>query len=185
MTQEEKFKIWDATSPEIREVKEYLNRLCGQTPLQLVFRNAGQTPVCSNTILAAHTFVGILVSKTVFFARGYTVKEVAKGERGVLKEVFAKDIFQWVQNNPLFPPNSRPMLEKDRRLLDHYAKDLYNTLEILKYHNLQMPYFRHEIGWLQGNDDSVFVSYSDGETRLNCYLAGYGDIWICNSDMNL
>lgn len=185
MTQEEKFKIWDATSPEIREVKEYLNRLCGQTPLKLVFRNAEQKPVCSNTILADHTFVGILVSKTVFFARGYTVKEVSKDPSGELKEVFAKDIFQWVQNNPLFPPNSRPILENDRRLLAHYAKDLHNTLEILKYHNLKMPYFRHEIGWLQGNDESVSVLHFDGSTRLNYYLAGYGDIWICNSEMNL
>lgn len=37
MTQDEKFAIWDATHPEVKEVREYLDRLCGKTPLPLVY----------------------------------------------------------------------------------------------------------------------------------------------------
>lgn len=183
MKQEEKFKIWDATEPTVAEVKEYLNRLCGQTPLQLVFRNQKKELVYSDTILTDHTFVGILVSQTIFFARGYTAEDAAKDEQGELKEVYAKDVFSWVENNPLFPPNSRPLLKSDRELLSHYDKELLNTLAILEYHRLKMPYYRYDIGWLEGNDDSVFLTDNNGETRLNYFLQCYGDIWICHSEI--
>lgn len=183
MTQEEKFKIWDATSPQITEVKEYLNRLCGKAPLQLVFRSPQKELVYSYQILAEHTFVGILVSQTIFFAKGYTVEDAKKEKKGELKEVYAKDVFNWVENNPLFPPNSRPLLKRDRQLLSHYNKELLNTLAVLEYHRLKMPYYRYDIGWLEGNNDSIVLIDNNGETRLNYFLQCYGDIWICNSEI--
>lgn len=183
MTQEEKIKIWDATEPTIAEVKEYLKRLCGQTPLQLVFRNQKKELVYSNTILTDHTFVGILVSQTIFFAQGYTVNELKKEENGELKEVYAKDVFNWVENNPLFPPNSRPLLKSDRQLLSYYKQDFLNTLEILEYHRVKMPYYRYDIGWLEGNNDSRVLLDNNGETLLNYFLQCYGDIWVCNSEI--
>lgn len=177
MNLQEKFKIWDATSPTVTEVKAYLNRLCGKTPLTLVYKRPDGKVLRTDKVETDKKFIGIMIEDTVFFARGFTRADITEEQ----KDVCAADIRAWTKVNPEFPPFSYPVTETECLLLAAHREELDTTVECLAWHNLSMPRFSKNlgVGWLC--EENTDCRHEDGDTCLSRYLEMYGDIWICNS----
>ena len=188
MRKEEKFKIWDATSPDVSEVREYLDRLCGTTPLPLVFKAEDGKFLYDNQI---HNlpFVGILIEDTIFYARGFSNRDrYDKNSCSLLyRDLSVGDIENWIkQNIDTFASDAHPVYEQDAVLLHKHRDKLLQTIKILDYHRISGKDMRlpklHDtlIPWVKKNPSSISVYHLDGMTRTSFFLEVFGDLWVCS-----
>ena len=180
MNRNEKFAVWDATHPQIIEVKEYLDRLCGKTPLNLVYKD-GNDLIVTNQIKQKklQQLVGILLNdETVLHLRAFTYDD-AKPLFGTEGDIDTRTICTWVSSQMATFSNARPAQEADIKMLDRHKDKLKTTLEVLDYHGVKLPKFgKNGQVWLSANPDSVFCKHRNGESRLEYYLQWFCDILI-------
>lgn len=175
MNKEEKFKVWDATNPKVRDVKEYLARLCQKASVPLVYKNTDGQFVYTKQFIPGGAFVGIMLGSTIFFSKGFRKEDIPEG-----KDIIRiQDIYDWVQKSGFYPQHARPLTKDDARLLDVHGKQFRNTLDILEYHELFMPEFFHEIVWLDTISGEELCSGWSYTFHINSYLESGGHIWIC------
>lgn len=181
MNRNEKFAVWDATHPQIAEVKAYLDRLCGKTPLNLVYKD-GNDLIVNNQIKPKQLkqLVGILLDdETVLHLRAFTyddAKPLLDGDSG---NISTRMVVAWVSSQMATFSNARPAQEADIKLLDRHKDKLKTTLEVLDYHGVKLPKFgKNGQVWLSTNPDSVFCKHWNGEGRLEYYLQWFCDILI-------
>jgi len=182
MTQEEKFAIWDATHPEVREVRAYLDRMCGKTPLPLVYLYPKEQ--CSKVVTdflpeEKDHLVGILINEnTMLYLRAVTFKDMkcVIGDR-LLSDIRENDVNNFVKKQFTNMPHIRVATKKDVALVDKVHSKLFTTLEILDYHGIKLPKpcWEH-LGRTVKN--SNFINYWDGEALLYYYLKDYGDLLV-------
>lgn len=188
MNKEEKFKIWDATFPSVSEVKEYLDRICGTTPLPLVFKTDNGKFLFDNQI-RDFPFVGVLIENMIFYAKGFSSRDRYE-ENGctlLYHNLSVKDIDNWIkQNIDAFAPNAHPVYENNAVLLYKHQDELRQTAEILEYHqafkkDLRLPKLHQKlIPWFQEKPTSTDAYHIDGMTRASYFLESFGDFWICS-----
>ena len=187
MKTEEKFKIWDATNPTIGEVEAYLALLCGNTPLQLVYKTADNKFLFVNEVIPKANFIGIVVKDMVLFARGFSKSDIPLGKQDLSVQFICK----WIRATPLYSENAHPIYENDVKLLYNNFNDFLTTMKILSYHKVKMPEIKYydEIAWVKAptdeNSKDYFCTHDDGGARLDYYLEMYGDILICSPKEDL
>lgn len=187
MKTEEKFKIWDATSPSISEVEAYLDRLCGKTPLQLIYKTTDNKFLYVNEVIANGNFIGIVINDMVLYAKSFNKQDIPPGKQ----DLAVKFICRWIAANPLYSENAHPVYKNDVRLLEGNFNDFITTMKILKYHKVKIPEIKYYdmIAWVKPatdeNSNDYFCSHDDGGARLDHYLEMYGDILICSPKEDL
>ena len=189
MTKEEKFAIWDATHPEVCEVRAYLDRLCGTTPLPLVFATKDGYKVTkdffADKMQETSNLVGILLNEnTVLHLEAFSKEDcnqLMKSFSGcVLRE---GDINAWIKGKFTDFSGIRVATEHDIKLLDKKRADVLTTFDILGYHGVKLPKPCWEcLGWLRINDSTV--QYWDGGAEIYHYLKTYGDLLIFSDFSN-
>ena len=180
MTQDEKFAIWDATHPEVKEVRAYLDRLCGKTPLPLVYLYPKEhySRVVTDVLPEEKDHLaGILLNEnTVLYLKAFTKKD--------FKSLFDKDsvdnateqcISAWVKSQFSTLPNARAATKQDIELLYKKGERVLTTMEILDYHGIKLPRWKY-LGWL--NKGSYEIEDSEGSARIYHFLEVYGDLLI-------
>jgi len=182
MTQKEKFAIWDATHPEVCEVRAYLARMCGKTPLPLVYFNKEEN---SKTVVydvlsdKLANLVGILIDEnTVMFLKAITAKDIKQllenSSICVLRETNVND---WVKEQFNDFSNPRAATKQDIKLLDKKREDALTTFDILDYHGVKLPKPSWEyLGRL--NKGADVVERWDGSTKIDYYVETYGDLLV-------
>lgn len=181
MKQEEKFAIWDATHPEVREVRAYLDRLCGKTPLPLVYQTEDADKKVVTDVLPDETanLVGILIDEnTLMYLKAITAKDIKQllenSSICVLRET---NVNAWVKEQFTDFPNPRAATKQDIKLLDKKRADVLTTFDILDYHGVKLPKpcWEH-LGRL--NKGADVVERWDGDTRIDYYVEAYGDLLV-------
>lgn len=182
MTQQEKFEIWDATHPEVKEVRAYLDRICGKTPLPLLYlypKEVDRKITQDVLVEEKDRLVGILLNEnTVVYLRALTKDDISSLYEGdAVWSVTDKEIKAWVKNHFTDLPNVRAATEKDIKLLSLKRSAFSVTLDILQYHGLNVPRpsFTH-LGWIK--DNSYVIKHWEGETRIFYYLESSGDLLV-------
>lgn len=181
MTQEEKFKIWDATNPEVKEVKAYLARMCGQTPLPLVYQTDDVQKKVVTTVLPDKkgNLVGILIDEnTMLFLRAVTAKDIKQLlENSSICVLREPNVNALVKAQFTDFPNPRAATKQDIKLLDKKRADVLTTFDILDYHGVKLPKpcWEH-LGRL--NKGADVVERWDGDTRIDYYVEAYGDLLV-------
>lgn len=181
MTQQEKFEIWDATHPEVKEVRAYLDRMCGKTPLPLVYFKTKEDVTVGRDVLPDKlaNLVGILISEdTVMFLKAITARDIKQllenSSICVLRET---NVNALVKEQFTDFPNPRAATKQDIKLLDKKRADVLTTFDILDYHGVKLPKpcWEH-LGRL--NKGADVVERWDGDTRIDYYVEAYGDLLV-------
>lgn len=181
MTQQEKFEIWDATHPEVREVRAYLDRMCGKTPLPLVYQTEDVNKKVVTDVLPDEkaNLVGILIDEnTLMYLKAITAKDIKQllenSSICVLRET---NVNAWVKEQFTDFPNPRAATKQDIKLLDKKRADVLTTFDILDYHGVKLPKpcWEH-LGRL--NKGADVVERWDGDTRIDYYVEAYGDLLV-------
>lgn len=182
MTQQEKFEIWDATHPEIKEVRAYLDRMCGKTPLPLLYLNPRENKanVTRDVLIEEKDrLVGIFLDEnTVVYLKSLTKDSISSLYEGdAVWGLTDKEVKAWVKNHFTDLPNVRAATKKDIKLLNNKRHLFSTTLEILQYHHLDTPHLSStHLGWIK--DNAYTVEHWDGETRIFYYLEHCGDLLV-------
>ena len=179
MTKEEKFAIWDVTHPEVKEVRAYLDRLCGKTPLPLVYLSEETHQRVITDVLPEEKdhLIGILLNEnTVLYLKAFT-KDDFKSlyDRVSVNNATEQDISAWVERQFTTLPNARAATEQDIELLYKKGERVLTTMEILDYHGIKLPRWKY-LGWL--NKGSYEIEDSEGSARIYYFLEDDGDLLI-------
>ncbi len=182
MKRDELFRIWDATNPTFDDIKAYLDRFCGTTPLELAFKDKNGNIFYQNTIDKNSVFLGIVVDGTIFYSRGFTKDDMYHKDGVSLQyeDLSVGDVTAWIKKAAFFPQTAHLVSEVDRQKLDRNWHDFMTTVKILKHHGIEMPKFVSEIFWFNtDNPNSCFAHDSDGNCKMQYYL-DKEDYWICS-----
>ena len=196
MTQEEKYKIWDATKPSIAEVGIYLNRLRGKQPdcktsLPLVYYKSHKRFVrkCYLPDNKRHLY-GILLNDNLMLSlkaitrrnidsvMAYAEKEIAKGawEAKKLSTTEAK-INHWVMNHCSTVFAALAAYDDDVEILQQHRNAVQQTLEVLRTHGVKVPTIDWEyLAYI--NEGENYCQDSHRKYDIREYLKTKGDILI-------
>ncbi len=196
MTQEEKFKIWDATKPSIAEVGIYLNRLRGKQPdcktsLPLVYYKSHKRFVrkCYLPDNKRHLY-GILLNDSLMLSlkaitrrnidsvMAYAEKEIAKGawDAKKLSTTEAK-INLWVMDHCSAVFAAMAAYDDDVEILQQHRNEVQQTFEVLRTHGVKVP----TIDWdclAYINEGENYCQDSRRKYDIREYLNTKGDLLI-------
>lgn len=173
MTREEIFRILDAMKPEIVDIKAYLDRMCGVSPLCLVSQKNGKFQV-SNKLENIADIIGIMLSddKSFLCLRPVTIKDFMTLEKsdepaGALVQKFIK---------ATYPANSRAATQDDVLQLERDLGKLWKAFSMLIYHGRNELPRLERLGWL---DESLqYIEQWEATTKLDYFLEMCGDILV-------
>lgn len=179
MTKEEKFKIWDATSPTADEVLLYLRCLTGETPLSLVYYDAkNKNCFRLNKFLPnrANELFGFKLPTSDKVVRFSSINRI-NGEiksKYVDKKFIAKWFDRKFCNNIACWVASKNEIE----LLKKYQKEIEETFDILKHKGfVKTPNINWRFPtWM--DDETMVCKCEDREVKLLQYLTSYGDVLV-------
>jgi len=180
MTQKEKFEVWDATHPEVKEVRAYLDRLCGKTPLPLVYlyQEENSSKVVTDVLPDEKDhLVGILLNeKTVLYLKAFTKNDFySLYDRDSVYDAIEQDINSWIKKQFTVLPNAHAATKQDIELLYKKEANILTTMEILDYHGIKLPRWKY-LGWL--NKGAHDIEDSEGVTRIYYFLESDGDLLV-------
>jgi len=180
MKLEEKFEIWDATHPKIKEVRMYLDRLCGKTPLSLLYIEPKGKCVTKSILPKEKGYlVGIFINKTSILCLKSLTKNDLKSlcDNGSTECVTEIEVNAWVKKQFADYSNAHVATMADIKLLDDKHDAVLTTLAILKYHHVKLPKLCWEqLSWLEKGADTV--DNYEGKTKIWYYLRTYGDLLV-------
>ena len=148
MTTQEKFAVWDSTQPTLNEVEVYLERMKGNTPLQLVYRTSEGDIVSNCYIPRLRTkLLGILLPESNKLVRMATVDEKLfftipdKDDASVVRNGMRKYMAKLAANvNYINARNVRIPIriinQNDMEKLSAHLSEFKKTLGVLKYNGV-------------------------------------------------
>ncbi len=90
MEKKEIFRIFDACQPTVSQVKEYLKKMSAISPFELIFRKDGKEIFTHEISNDSGELIGVIVDKTIFYARTMTYKDAQ-----ALGDVDARAVFEF------------------------------------------------------------------------------------------
>ena len=87
MEKEEIFRIFDACRPTVAQVREYLERISGVSPFDLIFFKDGKEIITKKIAPNMGELVGVVVDKTIFYVKPMTFDDVKDLPMPVTTEV--------------------------------------------------------------------------------------------------
>lgn len=183
MDTNEKFKIWDATEPQVSEVRAYLDRICGKTPAQLVYKNEDGTFSYTDTVCKERPLIGVLYYGTVFYLRAFCNQDLydeTDGNFSCEKSVHVGNVNDWISKNDFFAPEAHIVYESDYRRISGHGEEFWTTLEILEYHQLLMPGFKRSFYWFSEAPEDGRIYDDEWQGYMSNHLKSGGVFWICS-----
>lgn len=150
MTTQEKFEIWDSTHPTLNEVEAYLERMKGDTPLQLVYRTSDGDIVKNHYIPHLHKkLLGILLPESNKLVRMATVDGTLffaihdKDDPSIVRNGMRKYMTKLAVNINYINAKSvrlpiRIINQNDMEKLSAYLSEFKKTLDVLKYNRIDI-----------------------------------------------
>ncbi len=183
MEKKEIFRIFDACEPTIVQVKEYLERISGNSPFDLVFMKDGNEVITRCIKKDMGELLGIVIGHMVFYAKGLGREE---GKALSQDEITIADVFAYGKKkfHPKAFPMNRDALEILCRNRMEYAK-LLDMLSVFGYKALPL-----QNGYLPINDSKnsqqTFADYcdifgdDDGGSDIKNFIY-FSNIFFCSS----
>lgn len=131
MDKKDLFRVFDACQPTVAQVREYLERISGNSPFDLIFVDNGKEKITRNLNYNMGCLLGVVIETTVFYTQIMS-KEDNKDDR----DLTADDIFAFGHK---IHPKARPLSRADVLLLWQYRKEyeaLGDMLKVFGYSNL-------------------------------------------------
>lgn len=179
MEKEEIFRVFNACQPTVAQVKEYLEKISGDSPFDLIFRKDGKEFFSKKITPNMGELVGIVVEKTIFYAKQMTYADTKK-----LDTVNARAVFDFAKN---IHSRAMPMNMKTFTLLKNHHEDLHELsqkLEVLGYPKIyrQQTYLLFE----KDSDAEMTSIYNlihgfVGNSSIEFHLRMNGNIYFCAS----
>lgn len=181
MTNQELFRIFDACQPSVIQVKEYLKRISGVSPFDLIFVKGNLNKITNKINPNTGELVGIVIEKTIFYIKGFEKKEVPDGQKITTDDVFAfaKKLYPKSRALPMTLENLQT-LAKNREKFE----DLCQMLSVFGY---EPPLLQEAYLLLGENGSSTCGDYytadgsPDGATDISSFIKNYGKIFYCES----
>ena len=178
MEKEEIFRIFDACKPTVAVVREYLERISGLAPFDVIFLQNGIERITNQLAPNLGEPVGVVMDRTIFYFRSLCKDDFdANIENLTVEDVlsFAKKL-----HSKAFPFNNLSMdvLCRNRVLLSE-------TLEMLRVFGYKTPFFgdsyllfNHYNPSSQEGEYFDFQHGDDGKTNILHFLRSYGNIYF-------
>lgn len=185
MKREEMFRIWDATQPKVEDVKLYLDRICGKTPLLLAWKEKDKLTF-SYEIKKEAAFVGFIIEDTLFHSRSFTYQDMFdKNGKPFFNELKVGNILGWMENHKSiyhFTNETHPLKRSEAWLLELCCDKVKDTIDILDYHNLKVEDTAEDkLAFLTDDEAEVSCKRLIGSTRLSYFLETGGVFWFCTN----
>lgn len=179
MTKDELFRVMDALNPSLSDVRDYLDRMCGVTPMELVYLKDGKF-VFSNSYEAnsADELFGFSIPDTKkIICRKTLNRDCIKKLDLENHATLAQNIQDWLVRE-FYPFKARTAQEKDIDVFYKHRGAFRETLEILQYKGVsELPKPNHVFpAWFRAKIG--VCSDFNGMSNLPHYLRCYGDILI-------
>lgn len=165
MDKKDLFRVFDACQPTVAQVREYLERISGNSPFDLIFIDNGKEKITRKLDYNMGKLLGVVIETTVFYTQTMS-NEDNKDER----RLTANAIFAFGRK---IHPKARPLSEADILLLRKYKEKyeaLSDMLEVFGYFNL--PRLQNYYLLLKEAGNYVYADNID----LFGYNAGTSDI---------
>ena len=179
MEKEEIFRIFNACQPTVAQVREYLEKMSGNSQFDLIFRKDGKEYFSKTIAPNMGELVGIIVDKTIFYAKQMTYNDVKK-----LNKINARTVFEFAKN---IHSLAMPMNMKAFNLLKNHQEDFYELsqkLEVLGYPKIyrQQSYLLFE-NVCDAEMTSIYslVHGFVGNCSIEFHLRMSGNIYFCAS----
>ncbi|MBO5039121.1 MAG: hypothetical protein J6C85_06700 [Alphaproteobacteria bacterium] len=179
MTQDELFRVMDALNPSLSQVKAYLDRMCGVTPMELVYLKDGKFGF-SNSYEAnsADDLFGFSIPNTKkIICRKTLNRDCIKKLDLENDATLSQNIQDWLARE-FYPFKARTAQKNDIDVLYKHLGAFRATLETLQYKGVsllpKLPY--RGPAWIRAKSEYCYDH--DGMSNLLHYLKCYGDILI-------
>lgn len=129
MKNEDLFRIFDACKPTVEQVRQYLERISGNAGFKLMFRKNGKEFFTDKAEPHLGELVGVVIEKTLFLAKGLTLKDFSGINKNDRLKLTQKDIFNEGGN---YYPKAFPLDENALAILERHAAEYENLTDMLK-----------------------------------------------------
>lgn len=177
MEKEEIFRIFDACQPTIAQVREYLEKISKESPLELVFRKNGKDSITKKIDRNMGELVGIVVGTTIFYTKVMTWNDV----KFMNSEVTAKDVFAFGQK---IHPKAIPLNDTVIEILREKRRVFLQIAEMLELSGFPKTYTQKKYLLFNQKDKDTRSIYCNTESNHNAlisisyFLKNYGDIYF-------
>lgn len=176
METQEIFRVFDACQPSVAQVREYLERISGVSPFDLIFAKGGIETITNQIKHNQGELIGIVMDKTFFYARG-----LCKSDRNNI--LSSNDVFAFGRTlHPKALPMNRKTLAILRKNIDAYKKTA-DMLQVFGYNILPL---QTHYPLFEKDDNVAYVSYFDingigiGNSKIPYFLC-HDNIFFCSS----
>lgn len=176
MQKEEIFRVFDACQPTVAQVKEYLERISGVSPFDLIFKKDGKEYFSKKIAPDMGELVGVVVDKTVFYVKPLTFDDV----KDLPMPIMAQTVFDFGEK---IYAKAKPWDDAALNVLALHRNDLLLLSDMLVVFGYA-PCFKQEKFLLLKRDSGKFGQYfnfsfvCDGETDIVHFLRFYGNIYF-------
>lgn len=181
MTNQELFRIFDACQPSVAQVKEYLERISGVSPFDLIFVKGNQNRITNKISPDAGELVGIVIEKTIFYIKGFEKKEAPDTQK-----ITTDDVFAFAQK--LYPRNrALPMTLENLQTLVKNREKFEDLCQMLSVFGYEAPHLQKAYLLFGKNGSSTCGDYytadgsPDGATDISYFIKNHGKIFYCES----
>lgn len=179
MDTQDMFRVFDACRPSVPQVLEYLERISGHSPFDLIFSKDGKETITNQISRDLGELIGIVINRTVFYAKGLGRKDVISKEN----DITVNDLFEFAKT---LHSKARPMNKKALEILnknsENYEK-VFNSLKVFGYSALPLQ-DRYQVFEKPCNEDCVHTLNISGGcvgfTRISSF-AYFQNIFFCAS----
>lgn len=177
MDKKDLFRVFDACQPTVAQVREYLERISGNSPFDLIFVDDGKEKITRNLNYNMGSLLGVVIESTVFYTQ-----IMSKEDNNDDRDLTADDIFAFGRK---IHPKARPLSKADVLLLGRYKKEyetLGDMLKVFGYSNLPPLQNYYLLLKKAGNytfaDDINLLGYNEGNTNIAHFLH-FRNIMFC------
>ncbi len=170
MKKHEKFKVFDACQPTVSEVKEYLERISGEAPFNLIFVKDGKKNITNKLKKDLGELEGVIIDRTIFYT-----KCLDRAYRDTLPEdtkLSAEDVFR-AGRVLLQPKDVTPMSDNDLELLKDNLDDYVKLLDMLSVWGYEAMPLQNVYMTINKTTEKTFLEVCD---IYGCY-EGESDIF--------
>lgn len=173
------FRVFDACQPTVAQVRDYLERISGNSPFDLIFINDEKTKITKNLDYNLGSLFGVVIETTVFYTQVLSQKDNKDNRRFSTEDVFAFGNKIYHKAHPL-NKEAIQLLGKNKEAYEA----LGNMLEVFGYYNLP-PLQEHylileEAGNSTYADTSDLSGFSDGGSDIAYFLKSKNIVFCSN-----
>ena len=131
MNTQEVFRVFDACQPTVAQVQEYLERISGHSPFNLIFAKDGKEKVSQKLDYNLGQLVGVVIESTIYYTQVMSKKDNPND-----KDVSFNDLFAFGRQ---IHPKARPLNLKDLKLLGKHKKEYKKLCDMLSVFGYSAP----------------------------------------------